>query len=184
MRSQILKTLYSSHLWIAKCRASSVGNHSFGLECHHRLGRNRKMQQLNSKQRQPWLSLRHQPDHGPVCLLTCLNTEEGTIPFVLITIQYSWRSLSAHLFHLSDSVLIRLDFCVKTWWKLKGVYYHERASKVCLEKIHKFLNIQKNYTLFCLKCNTVLVEVYKITVLDQFIYIFAVYTVLSVITHY
>lgn len=29
--------------------------------------------------------------------------------------QYSWRSLSAHLFHLSDSVLIRLDFCVKTW---------------------------------------------------------------------
>lgn len=29
--------------------------------------------------------------------------------------QYSWRSLSAHLFHLSDSVLIRLHFCVKTW---------------------------------------------------------------------
>lgn len=25
MRSQILKTLYSSHLWIAKCRASSGG---------------------------------------------------------------------------------------------------------------------------------------------------------------
>lgn len=29
--------------------------------------------------------------------------------------QYSWMSLSAYLFHLSDSVLIRLDFCVKTW---------------------------------------------------------------------
>lgn len=28
---------------------------------------------------------------------------------------YLWRSLFVYLFYLSDSVLIRIDFCVKIW---------------------------------------------------------------------